>query len=194
MWSVRRGNAVAKSLHGEFVSGNYFSTLGIGAYAGRVFSRQRRHALRRSPQSCSATRHGRANMPPIPPSSAPPSSFRPGPSPSSASRRRASSATASSDTPPDFWMPLQTEPYVRGDSSILHHQRLPLALSDGQSAPRNQHRRVAGQAYRSAAPVALYAPAAHRQRRSGHHSQAACGPRHPAAAAFRTCSRRRARV
>jgi len=26
------------------------------------------------------------------------------------------------DTPPDFWMPIQMEPYVRGDSSILHHQ------------------------------------------------------------------------
>ena len=25
------------------------------------------------------------------------------------------------DSPPDFWMPIQTEPYVRGDSSILHH-------------------------------------------------------------------------
>ena len=36
--SIRRGNALAKSLRGEFVSGNYFSTLGLGAYAGRVFS------------------------------------------------------------------------------------------------------------------------------------------------------------
>jgi predicted permease len=26
-----------------------------------------------------------------------------------------------SDNPPDFWMPIQTEPYVRGDSAILHH-------------------------------------------------------------------------
>ena len=37
-WSMRRGNALPKSLRGEFVSGNYFSTLGLGAYAGRVFS------------------------------------------------------------------------------------------------------------------------------------------------------------
>src|ERR1700758_3340046 len=28
-WSVRHGNAVAKPLRGEFVSGNYFSTLGL---------------------------------------------------------------------------------------------------------------------------------------------------------------------
>ena len=26
------------------------------------------------------------------------------------------------DSPPDFWMPIQTEPYIRGDSAILHHQ------------------------------------------------------------------------
>src|ERR1035438_5447255 len=36
-WNVRRGNAVAKSLVGEFVSGNYFATLGLRAYVGRVF-------------------------------------------------------------------------------------------------------------------------------------------------------------
>jgi predicted permease len=34
--NVRRGNAAAKSLVGEYVTGNYFVTLGLGAYAGRV--------------------------------------------------------------------------------------------------------------------------------------------------------------
>jgi macrolide transport system ATP-binding/permease protein len=37
-WSVRRGNELAKSLHGQFVSGNFFSTIGINAYAGRLFT------------------------------------------------------------------------------------------------------------------------------------------------------------
>ncbi|MGH9605030.1 MAG: ABC transporter permease, partial [Terracidiphilus sp.] len=36
-WTVRRGNAEPKSLHGEFVSGNYFATLGIRPFAGRLF-------------------------------------------------------------------------------------------------------------------------------------------------------------
>ncbi|MFZ0758649.1 MAG: ABC transporter permease [Candidatus Sulfotelmatobacter sp.] len=36
--SVRRGEELTKPLRGEFVSGNYFSTLGIGAYAGRMLS------------------------------------------------------------------------------------------------------------------------------------------------------------
>jgi predicted permease len=34
-YSVRVGAAPAKPLHGEYVSGNYFATLGLGAYAGR---------------------------------------------------------------------------------------------------------------------------------------------------------------
>src|SRR5438552_1078118 len=37
-WSVRRGNALPRELRGEFVTGNYFSTLGVGSYAGRVLS------------------------------------------------------------------------------------------------------------------------------------------------------------
>jgi predicted permease len=37
-YGVRRADALAKPLHGEFVSGNYFSALGIGAYAGRVLN------------------------------------------------------------------------------------------------------------------------------------------------------------
>ena len=36
--TVRRGSEPAKSLQTEFVSGNYFSTFGIGSFAGRVFS------------------------------------------------------------------------------------------------------------------------------------------------------------
>jgi macrolide transport system ATP-binding/permease protein len=34
-YSVRVGAAPAKPLHGEYVSGNFFATLGVGAYAGR---------------------------------------------------------------------------------------------------------------------------------------------------------------
>ena len=35
MMNVRVGNAAAKSERTEYVSGNYFSTFGLGAYAGR---------------------------------------------------------------------------------------------------------------------------------------------------------------
>jgi len=35
LFNVRRGNDVAKALVGDYVSGNYFSTLGVGVFAGR---------------------------------------------------------------------------------------------------------------------------------------------------------------
>lgn len=37
-WSVRRGNDLAKSMKGQFVSGNFFSTIGVHAYAGRLLT------------------------------------------------------------------------------------------------------------------------------------------------------------
>ena len=120
-WSVRRGNALPKSLHGEFVSGNFFSTLGLGAYAGRVFSDK--DDTPSSPPatviSYKAFQGEYAGDPSIVGSTvfiqtkpftvigvAPPGFF----------------GDRVTDSPPDFWMPIQTEPYVRGDSSILHHQ------------------------------------------------------------------------
>jgi len=120
-WSMRRGSAPAKSLGAEFVSGNYFSTLGIRSYAGRVFSDNDD-----TPASAPATvisyktwQGEYAGDPSIVGSTiyiqtkpftvigvAPPGFF----------------GDRVQDTPPDFWMPIQMEPYLRGDSSILHHQ------------------------------------------------------------------------
>ena len=37
-YSVRNGSAPAKPMRSEYVSGNYFATLGAGAYAGRPLS------------------------------------------------------------------------------------------------------------------------------------------------------------
>jgi predicted permease len=119
-WSVRRGNAQPKSLHGEFVSGNYFSTLGMGAYAGRVLTDNddTPSAAPATVISYKAWQGEFAADPAIVGSTifiqarpftvigiAPPSFF----------------GDRVSDNPPDFWLPVQTEPYVRGDSSILHH-------------------------------------------------------------------------
>jgi predicted permease len=119
-WSVRRGSALAKSLNGEFVSGNYFSTLGLGAYDGRVFSDSDDTASAPPAAVLSyKTWQGEfAADPGIVGSTifiqtkpftvigiAPPGFF----------------GDRVSDSPPDFWMPLQTEPYIRGESAILHH-------------------------------------------------------------------------
>ena len=119
-WSVRRGKEPAKSLYGEFVSGNYFSALGLGAYAGRVFadSDDTPNAPPATVLSYQVWQREYAADPSIIGSTifiqarpftvigiAPPGFF----------------GDRITDTPPDFWMPLHTEPYVHGDSSILHH-------------------------------------------------------------------------
>jgi len=120
-WSVRRGNAPAKSLHGEFVSGNYFSTLGLGAYAGRVLDEyddtpaaapaivvsyntwQREYSA--DPSIVGSTIFIQTR-PFTVAGIAPPGFF----------------GDRVTDTPPEFWAPLHTEPYLRGEgSSILRH-------------------------------------------------------------------------
>jgi macrolide transport system ATP-binding/permease protein len=119
-FTVRRGNALAKSLRGEFVSGNYFSTLGLGAYTGRALS-----DLDDTPSAAPATvvSYGAwqtefAADPALIGSTifiqarpftvvgiAPPGFF----------------GDRVSDRPPAFWMPLSSEPYIEGPDSILHH-------------------------------------------------------------------------
>ena len=119
-WAVRHGQEAAKPLHGEFVSGNYFVTLGLGAYAGRVFSNSddTPNAPPATVLSYMAWQGDFAGDPSIVGSTiyiqAHPFTVI-GIAPSGFFGDRVS------DTPPDFWMPLQTEPYVHGDSAILHH-------------------------------------------------------------------------
>jgi macrolide transport system ATP-binding/permease protein len=120
MWTVRRGNELAKSLHAELVSGNYFTTFGLGAYAGRVLTDQDDTASAPpvTVMSYKAWQGQYAGDSSIIGSTiyvqtkpftvigvAPPGFF----------------GDRVTDSPPDLWMPIQTEPYVSGDSSILHH-------------------------------------------------------------------------
>ena len=120
-WSVRRGNALPKSLHGEFVSGNYFLTLGLGAYSGRVFSDADdtpssppatviSYAMWQSEYSADPGIVGSTIFIQTRPFTvigiAPPKFY----------------GDRVAEIPPDFYLPVQMEPYLRGDSSILHHQ------------------------------------------------------------------------
>jgi predicted permease len=119
-WSVRRGNALPKEMGAEFVTGNYFSTLGLGAYAGRVFSeaddqpssapvvvlsyRTWETEFAADPGIVGSTIYIQArpfNVIGIAP--------------------RGFFGDRVTDRPAAFWMPVQDEPYVRGDSTILHH-------------------------------------------------------------------------
>ena len=119
-WNVRRGSALAKSLRGEFVSGNYFSTLGLNAYAGRVFqdSDDTPSAAPTVVLSFQAWQGEYAADPGIIGSTifiqARPFTVIGIASPGFFGDRI-------TDSPPEFWIPIQTEPYVREDSSILHH-------------------------------------------------------------------------
>ena len=117
---MRRGEAQAKSLHGQFVSGNFFSTLGLGAYAGRVFG-ESDDTPSAPPVTVISYRAWQTEFnsdPSIVGSTifiqtkpftvagiAPPGFF----------------GDRVTNMPPDFWAPLSTEPYVYGAGSNLHH-------------------------------------------------------------------------
>jgi predicted permease len=119
-WSVRKGNALPKSLRVEFVSGNYFATLGLGPYLGRALSdaddrpnsapatvisyRTWQTEFAADPQIVGSTIFIQTR-PFTVAGVAPPAFF----------------GDRVSDSPPDFWVTLQMDPYIRGDSSILHH-------------------------------------------------------------------------
>ena len=119
-WNIRRGNELAKSIKGEFVSGNYFSTLGLNAYAGRLF-RDNDDAPSAPPTVVLGYQGWQGEF------SADPNivgqtifiQARPftviGIAPPGFFGDRVAAS------PPEFWVPIQAEPYIRGDSSILHH-------------------------------------------------------------------------
>lgn len=119
-WSVRRGEMEPKSLQAEFVSGNYFTTFGLRAVAGRLFSDA--DDTPSSPPAVVLSYHAWQGEYSSDPSIVGSTIFiqtKPftviGIAPAGFFGDRVV------DTPPDFWMPLHTEPYVRGDSSILRH-------------------------------------------------------------------------
>jgi macrolide transport system ATP-binding/permease protein len=117
-WSVRRGNELAKSLHGQFVSGNFFSTIGINAYAGRLFT-DADDTFSAPPAivlSYAAWQGEYSGDPSIVNSTiyvqakpftvigiAPPGFY----------------GDRISDTPPAFWVPLHTEPDVEAGDAVL---------------------------------------------------------------------------
>jgi predicted permease len=119
-WSMRRGNGLPKELRGEFVTGNYFSTLGVGSYEGRVLSESDDQpsstpVVVLSYRSWQSEFGGDSSIigsvisiqahPFTVIGVAPPSFF----------------GDRVSDSPPDFWMAVNQEPYARGESTILHH-------------------------------------------------------------------------
>ncbi len=118
--SVRReGEAAAKPLRSEFVTGSYFSMLGVGAFGGRVFTPDddRPGAPPVAVLSHRVWQISYASDPSVVGSTfvieghpftvigvAPPGFF---------------GETLRSD-PPDIWMPVQQEPLISGEGALLH--------------------------------------------------------------------------
>lgn len=122
MVSVRRGDAdrLAKPLRAEFISGNYFSTFGLSAFAGRTISPaddqpgappaamltyrtwQQKYGADRSMIGSTLVLDGH---PFTIVGITPPGYF---------------GETLRSD-PPDVWVPIEQEPTFRGSNSLLHH-------------------------------------------------------------------------
>jgi len=116
--NIRAGNNAAKTERTEFVSGNYFSTFGIGAYAGRMLqaSDDVPGAAPVAVLSYSAWQGAHAGDPHVVGSTfffqthpvtivgvAPPGFF----------------GDRIDPNPPAFWIPLNDEPFVEGETSLL---------------------------------------------------------------------------
>jgi predicted permease len=118
-WSVRHGNGLPSTLNGEFISGNYFSTLGLSAFSGRLLgdSDDRPAAAPAVVISYDAWKGEFNSDPHIVGSTiniqthpftivgiTPPGFF----------------GDRVSDRPPELYIPINTEPYLRDTSSILN--------------------------------------------------------------------------
>jgi predicted permease len=117
--SVRRAEEAARPLRSEYVTGNYFSTLGINPFAGRVFTPSddqpssapvavmSHHTWQNTYGSDPSVVGGTLDIEGRPftiVGVAPPGFF---------------GETLRAD-PPEIWIPLQQEPLIAGDGSLLH--------------------------------------------------------------------------
>jgi predicted permease len=119
-FNVRRGNAVAKSLRAEYVSGNYFSTLGVASYLGRplTVSDDTPGAAPVAVLSYQAWQGEFAGDPSIVDSTV---TIQAHPFTVVGIAPRGFFGDRITDQPPAFWIPLADEPAIAGPSSILHH-------------------------------------------------------------------------
>ncbi len=117
-FNVRRGSTGAKSEGAEYVSGNYFSTFGLGAYAGRtlepsddtpgaapvaVLSYQAWQASYAADPNVIGSTLYIQNQPFTIVGVSPPGFF----------------GDRIDSTPPDLWIPLNDEPYIERETSLL---------------------------------------------------------------------------
>ncbi|WP_263352762.1 ABC transporter permease [Acidicapsa acidisoli] len=120
IYSVRRGNSTSKALVGEYVSGNYFTTLGVGPYLGRTLleSDDTPAANATAVLSYQAWQSEFAGDPSIVGSTI---TIQAHPFSVIGVAPRGFFGDRITDNPPALWLPLSTEPLVSGPGAILHH-------------------------------------------------------------------------
>ena len=119
-WGVRRGNTLSKELRGEFVTGNFFATLGVGASEGRVFG-EADDTPTSAPPVVLSYRSWQTEFAADPTIVGSTISVQTRPFTVIGIAPAGFFGDRVTDSPADFWMPVSTEPYVRTLSSILHH-------------------------------------------------------------------------
>ena len=118
-FTVRRGDALAKQLRGEYVSGNYFATLGLGAYAGRPLT-DSDDTPSSPPATVISYRAWQTEFAADPTLVGSTISIQTHPFTVIGVAPPGFFGDRVTDSPPDFWMPLATEPYVDPTGPILH--------------------------------------------------------------------------
>jgi predicted permease len=121
MLSVRRGDAFSKALESEYVSGNYFNTLGVGPYLGRVFN-DSDDTPQAAPAAVLSYRTWEGEFASDPSVVGSTVVIQAHPVTVIGVAPRGFFGDRISDRPPAFWLPLSSEPLIAGASSILHHQ------------------------------------------------------------------------
>ena len=118
---VRRGTEQAKEMRGEFVSGNYFSTLGINPYQGRLLSTSddTPNAVPVMVLNYQTWQTGFAADPSIVGSTL---LVQGHPFVVAGIAPRRFFGDRVMQDPPAFWVPLNSEPIISGPTAILHHQ------------------------------------------------------------------------
>jgi predicted permease len=116
--SVREGGQPGKELSTEFVSGNYFQTLGIGAFSGRVFSAQD-DAAAAAPAAVISYASWQGNFGSDPKIVGKTLSFQGHPVTVVGIAPPGFYGDRLTTSPSAFWLPLSLEPTIQGAFSIL---------------------------------------------------------------------------
>ena len=179
-FTVRVGAAPAKPMHSEYVSGNYFATLGVGAYAGRPLNesddtpaaapalvlsyRTWQTDFAADPSVVGSTIYVQTH-PFTVAGIAPPGFF----------------GDRIIPNPPDFWMPLAREPVIEGANSALKQSDEEWLYPIGRVRPGINIGALQAKLSVALRQWLFHTGFVHRSRRSGADSPATC----------RSCARRR---